>query len=58
MPGYTYANLCRLIAERKYDEALEIFGKRGFEENALTPTKISIGRAELSVAGARLSGFA
>lgn len=52
-PDYTYSNLRRLIAEQKYEEALEIFGKRGEKENALTPTKISIGRAELGVKGAQ-----
>lgn len=51
-PDYRYANLIRLVQEGRYPEALEIFGKWGSQENALTPTKISIGRAEISLGAA------
>ena len=46
---FTYANLCRLISEKRFEEALEIFGNRYSDPKALTPTKISIGRAEVSL---------
>ncbi|MBU0714440.1 MAG: glycoside hydrolase family 95 protein [Verrucomicrobia bacterium] len=52
-PDYNYANLRKLIKEGKYDEALAIFGDRGLKENAVTPTKLSIGRAELCLGEVR-----
>jgi len=45
-PGYTYANLRRLVAEERFDEAIEVFEERERRENPIAPTKISIGRAE------------
>ena len=48
-PDYTYANLCRLISEKRFEEAEEIFGNRFRDPKVLTPTKISIGRAEVSL---------
>ncbi len=48
-PGYRYAELCRLIAEGRYDEAALRFAGPPEPKPALTPTKISIGRLELNL---------
>ena len=48
-PEYNYANLCRLIAAKRYDEAAGIFGIGYDKTNTLTPTKISIGRIECAI---------
>ena len=48
-PEYTYSNLRRLMAEKRYDEALAIFGGNNAKPRPLTPTKISIGRMELRI---------
>lgn len=51
-PDYNYAGLRRLVAEGKYDEALEIFEGKHTRDNPIGPTKISIGRAEIAVGDA------
>jgi alpha-L-fucosidase 2 len=48
-PEYSYAALRRLIAEGRFDEAVELFEARERRDNPLAPTKISIGRAEAHV---------
>ena len=48
-PSFTYAGLLRLAGEGRWDEALEVFETRHKRENPVGPTKISIGRAELSL---------
>ena len=48
-PDFHYAGLRRLVAEGRFDEAFEIFEDRQLRDNPLGPTKISIGRAELSL---------
>jgi alpha-L-fucosidase 2 len=48
-PDYNYAGLRRLVKERRFDEAKEIFETRERNENPMGPTKISIGRAELAL---------
>ena len=51
-PDYTYAGLRRLIAAGRYEEAVAIFDERFRRDNPLTPTKVHIGRAELSLGAA------
>ena len=51
-PDYTYAGLRRLIQEKRFDKAREIFETRERLENPVGPTKISIGRAELALGAA------
>ncbi len=48
-PDFTYAGLRRLVAAGRFDEALEIFEGRQLRDNPVGPTKISIGRAQLSL---------
>jgi alpha-L-fucosidase 2 len=48
-PDYSYAGLRRLVAEGRFDEALEKFDDRQRRENPVTPTKLYIGRAELAL---------
>lgn len=51
-PDYNYANLCRLIENKKFDQAQKIFGA-GVKSNGLYPTKLSIGRIELDIGAGR-----
>ena len=51
-PQYTYAELRRLVAEGRFDEAQEISGTRQRRDNPLTPIKIGIGRAEIDLGAA------
>ncbi|MBT4502446.1 MAG: hypothetical protein HOC74_32230 [Gemmatimonadetes bacterium] len=51
-PGYSYAGLRRLVAEGRFDEAREVFEGQQERDNPVAPTKISIGRAELSLGAA------
>ncbi len=51
-PDFSYAGLRRLIAEGRFDEAQEIFEARHWRDNPIGPTKVSIGRAELSLGAA------
>lgn len=46
-PDFTYANLCRLISCKRFDEVDEIFEQKQLRDNPIGPTKISIGRFEL-----------
>lgn len=48
-PEYTYAGLRRLVAEGRFEQAAEVLEARQRRDNPLTPTKISIGRAELAL---------
>ena len=48
-PDFSFAGLRRLVAEKRFDEAFEIFEARQLRDNPVGPTKISIGRAELSL---------
>jgi len=48
-PDHSYAGLRRLVSEGRFDEAFEIFEARQLRDNPLGPTKISIGRAELTL---------
>jgi alpha-L-fucosidase 2 len=51
-PDYTYAGLRRLVGEGRTDEAVAIFDERFRRDNPITPTKVHIGRAELSLGAA------
>jgi alpha-L-fucosidase 2 len=46
---FNYANLCRLVSEKRFDEVDEIFEKRQLRDNPVGPTKVSIGRASLFI---------
>lgn len=48
-PDFSYAGLRRLVAEGRFDEAKEVFEGRHWRDNPVGPTKVSIGRAELSL---------
>ena len=48
-PEYTYAELRRLVSEGRYNEAREIFETSQRRDNPVTPTKVSIGRAEIEL---------
>jgi len=51
-PDFSYAGLRRLVSEGRFDEAFEVFEARQLRDNPVGPTKISIGRAELSLGAA------
>ncbi len=51
-PDWNWAGLRRLLAEGRHDEAFEIFEERQRLDNLVGPTKISIGRVELTLDGA------
>lgn len=51
-PDHSYAGLRRLVSEGRFDEAFEVFEARQLRDNPLGPTKISIGRAELTLGSA------
>jgi len=51
-PDYTYDNLRRLVAAARGEEVQETFETRGGIRDAVTPTKVSIGRAELQLGAA------
>ena len=46
-PEFGYAGLQRLVAEERFEEVAEVFEQRQNRDHPLTPTKVSIGRAEL-----------
>lgn len=48
-PDYSYAGLRRLVQEGRFDEAKTIFETREWNDNPITPTKISVGRMELAL---------
>ena len=48
-PDFSYAGLRRLVSEERFDDAFEVFEARYLRDNPLGPTKVSIGRAELSL---------
>lgn len=51
-PDYSYAGLRRLVKAQRFDEAKEIFETREREDNPLGPTKVSVGRVELTLGAA------
>ena len=51
-PDFTYEGLRRLVAEQRFDEALEVFEERQRRDNPVGPTKIGVGRAELFLGAA------
>jgi alpha-L-fucosidase 2 len=51
-PDFSYAGLRRLVADGRFDEAFEVFEARQLRDNPVGPTKVSIGRAELSLGSA------
>jgi len=46
-PDFNYVSLQRLVAEGRFDEVAQVFERRQYQDQSLSPTKISIGRAEL-----------
>ncbi len=49
LPTYSYSNLRRLVAEKRFSEAYEVFEARQLRDNPVAPTKLSIGRAEVQM---------
>ena len=48
-PDFNYANLRQLVSEKRFDEVEEIFENRQLRDNPVCPTKVSIGRMEVSI---------
>ncbi len=48
-PDFSYAGLRRLVTEKRFAEAQEVFEERQRRDNPTGPTKIGVGRAELSL---------
>ena len=48
-PDFNYASLCRLVSEKRFDEVEEVFENRQLRDNPVCPTKVSIGRMEVSI---------
>lgn len=47
-PDYNYASLRRMVTEGQWDRVREVFEERQRRDSPLTPTKIHLGRAELT----------
>jgi len=48
-PDFNYANLCKLVSQKRFKDVDEIFEQKQLRDNPVGPTKISIGRAVLSI---------